>query len=324
MGFLLNVRFTGLCILAPYPSPQRAILTDSRNFRHNGMNMPHIPAILVPDENFGSTSRSSFPIQNGERYEAGAITGYELGEEKVSLSTWGTSIPPNDSHDPLSDCPQFNADDESFLWVANMETLGAGAMRADAFSGVPKAGLVVSSMTLPADAEPYTLAFALTDDNKKIVHWKFTPHASETPPPPRALTEVICISRWIAGNTVTVVCDQGDIVIIPSAASQSALRRARPFTSILMGLAADALEANVWLVNMQKHDIQYDTSSHLPKRDPDYHFSEHYKVSVDPTPHFTPEQDGDCGDPPVGSVSAPKCPPTFYATVAPKDARRDG
>jgi hypothetical protein len=290
--FDLFLRFTGLCGFVP-ATPDKVVLTDSRNFSHNGMPMPHLAAIVIPLVNLQDTPRrDGFFVDNDGHFEDHLMVAYTLDSEELSLNIPGTSKTPTglNSYSPPCPTPQNM---NRLEWVVAMNDFVAGTMTTAAYSGPLGTGLVLARFNLPASSQPYTDSHAMLNDQSLIVKWSFPPANAA----PRALAEVVTVHRQISAANVTI---------------QSSLSSARNFT---IAPGADG-QAAVWVVNMMHDDIVKDNTSHTPTRDPDVHLSELFRLAkggptaVTPTP-FPPH----CSLLGTGQAFVPKCPPALFTAV---------
>jgi hypothetical protein len=301
MSFELYLKFTGLCAFAPN-TPEKVVLSDSRDYQMGGIAMPHVAAIVIPLVNLLDTQRTDGTLITSGQYEGNKMMYFELEEEELNIMPEGTSAKPGLSYPRQGDCPDLTKDVHDFGWIAKMQSFGAGTMLKAAFSGALNQGLALARFKLPSGSEPYTEMPSLLNDSTAIVKWSFPPSAVAE----QALAEVITVHRQIPTQASATY----DKVVVQSS------RPNRDFV-----ITPWEGSAPVWIVNMMPDDIEQDNTVHTPTRDPDEHFSEFFdKLALNPPGAVTPTPDPNtnCGPPPgSGQAFTPKCPPALFYDVEP-------
>lgn len=282
MGFELTIHFTGLCgFVKPTADTMRAVLVNA----FDGMMHDKHCACFLLDRKFHSGGRGydfGFDGTKGE-YGSTDMLGFILEDEDFTISSAAGTL--NIIDVPLeSACP---GDDKfSIQWMAQMADVGSGKMKKAAFRGRNPA-LVRARMDITNGRTFFNRLFALDNDKitPKVLKWDVDGNPGNS----RALGEVVTLVMDISSATATLTSTKtgGNIVLAPFAS-----------------------KAEVWLVNQPLEDIILDRK--IKPRGADVHFVHYYDLSVSPGTHIPSPTGEDCGPPPSGGVSNPRCPVSFF------------
>jgi hypothetical protein len=303
MSFTLSLRFTGLCALVPRSANDLdVVLVNARDHAHGAHHETHYCMLLVPYSSWDQSGRAkSFGFDGlPAHFGHSSMVAFLLDGERLSITPPGAG---NLTLEPgtILDCPS-SLNKRAFAWGLRMADVGAANVATDVLTNNRDllARLKLTSGTLG------TSAFALNLMGQ-VLKWQFKDAGGGNPMGSvRAAAEELELIAQITNPAPRPGEPLREEVKIASTTFGGTTLRDLILTPI-------SGRVEVWLVNMPLLDVLMDRSQ-MP-RQPDYHFAHFHRIAAVSTgthiPWPNPDADN-CGPPPTGNISNPRCPPAIF------------